>query len=50
MKYLTFHLTIITVPGIDGLQEPRESFDLTGPIEIEPGKGIVIGIERMDRS
>lgn len=35
----------VTVPDIETLQKPQATLDLSQPITIEPGKGIVIGIE-----
>ncbi len=35
----------ISVPEIESLQKPQATLDLSQPIAIEPGKGIVIGIE-----
>ena len=35
----------ITVPGIGNVQKPREPFDISQPISIAPGQGIVVGIE-----
>ncbi|MEA1949998.1 MAG: DUF6067 family protein, partial [Planctomycetota bacterium] len=36
----------ITVPDIGSVQKPQKTFDIARPISIEPGKGIVIGIEK----
>jgi hypothetical protein len=35
----------VTVPDIGSVQKPRSAFDISKPIQIEPGKGIVIGLE-----
>jgi hypothetical protein len=35
----------ITVPDIGSVQKPQNTIDLTRPIDIEPGKGIVIAVE-----
>jgi hypothetical protein len=35
----------ITVPDVGCVQEPQGSLDITQPIQIEPGRGIVIGLE-----
>jgi hypothetical protein len=37
----------ITVPDIGSVQKSQASLDITQPIPIEPGKGIVIGLEDM---
>jgi hypothetical protein len=36
---------LISVPEIVSLQKPQATIDLSQPITIEPGNGIVIGIE-----
>ena len=36
----------ISVPDLGSVQQPQESLDITKPIRIEPGKGIVIGLKR----
>jgi len=33
------------VPDIGSVQAPRGPIDITQPLDIEPGKGIVIGVE-----
>ncbi len=35
----------ISLPEIAGLQPGREALDLSAPLSIEPGKGLVIGVE-----
>ena len=35
----------ISQPEIPGLQPGQETFDLSAPLSIEPGKGLVIGVE-----
>lgn len=35
----------ITLPDIGSVQKPRDAFDLTQPIAIEPGQGVVIAVE-----
>jgi len=35
----------VTVPDIGSVQAPRGPIDITQPLDIEPGKGIVIGVE-----
>lgn len=37
----------ITAPDIGTVQQPLESVDITQPIVIEPGKGLVLGIEQI---
>jgi len=37
----------VTVPDIGSVQKPAEALDLSQPITVEPGKGIVIGIEAL---
>jgi hypothetical protein len=34
----------ITLPDIGSVQKPQEGIDLTQPIEIKPGQGVVIGL------
>jgi len=36
----------VSLPDIGSLQKAQETFDLSQPIGIAPGKGIVIGMER----
>lgn len=38
--------TRVTLPDIGSLQKPQDPLDLTRPIPIEPGKGVVIGLEK----
>lgn len=35
----------VTVPDVGSVQKPQASLDLARPIAIEPGKGVVIGLE-----
>jgi hypothetical protein len=36
----------VSLPEIGGLQKAQTTFDLSQPLAIEPGKGIVVGVER----
>jgi len=36
----------VSLPEIGGLQKAQTTFDLSQPVSIQPGKGIVIGMER----
>ena len=35
----------ISVPDIGSVQKPQESIDITQPVVVEPGKGVVIGVQ-----